>query len=133
MIPTKARLLLAAAVMVVNGFVSDAQAHHSTAAIVAVVDRQNPVSLAGTVKEFRLSNPHTWILLMVPDANGGETLWELEGAPVNMVVRQGWNSRTLVPGMKVRLLIAPRKDGAAGGEWLRLLETGGQPSQSQGR
>jgi hypothetical protein len=69
---------------------------------------------------------------MVPDGKGGESQWDLEGGSVNMVVRQGWTNKTLQPGMKVKLLIAPRKDGANGGEWLRLLEIDGQPFQSTG-
>lgn len=101
-----------------------ALAHHSTAAF----DRENPATLAGTVKEFRYTNPHTWIYLTVPDGKGGEEQWELEGAAVNAVVRQGWTNKTLIPGMKVKLLIAPRKDGVPGGEWLRLLEVNGQSS-----
>lgn len=108
----------------VSAWSGAALAHHSTAAF----DREKPATLAGTVKEFRYTNPHTWIYLMVPDGKGGEEQWDLEGAAVNMVVRQGWTHKTLVPGMKVKLLIAPRKDGAPGGEWLRLLEVNGQPS-----
>jgi len=102
---------------------AQAQSHHSVAAF----DRQNPATLTGTVREFKYTNPHTWIYLMVPDGKGGETQWDLEGGAVNMVVRQGWTSKTLLPGMKVKLLIAPRKDGTDGGEWLRLLEVNGQP------
>jgi hypothetical protein len=99
-----------------------AVAHHSVAAF----DRANPATLSGTVKQFKYTNPHTWIYLMVPDGKGGESQWDLEGGAVNMVVRQGWTRNTVKPGMKVKLLIAPRKDGADGGEWLRLLEIDGK-------
>jgi hypothetical protein len=102
---------------------SVAQAHHSVAAF----DRSNPVALSGTVKEFKYTNPHTWIYIMVPDGKGGEQQWDLEGGSVNMVVRQGWTKDTLKPGQKVKLMIAPRKDGDAGGEWLRVLEVDGKP------
>lgn len=101
-------------------------AHHSVAAF----DRANPATLTGTIKEMKWTNPHTWIYLMVPDGKGGQEQWDLEGGAVNMVVRQGWTKNTIQPGMKVKLLIAPRKDGQAGGEWLRLLEINGQVFQS---
>ena len=119
--------------MVVAGVVAgllgvSALAHHSVAAF----DRANPATLSGVIKQFRYTNPHTWIYLMVPDGKGGEGQWDLEGGSVNMVVRQGWTNKTLVPGMKVKLLIAPRKDGEPGGEWLRLLEIDGKPFQSTG-
>lgn len=118
---------VAAAVLVSIGATARADAHHSTAAF----DRENQATLSGTVKEFKYTNPHTWIYLMVPDGKGGEQQWDLEGATVNMIVRQGWTNKTLVPGMKVKLLIAPRKDGAPGGEWMRLLEVNGQPSSTR--
>jgi hypothetical protein len=105
---------------------SAALAHHSVAAF----DRDNPITVAGTVKEFRWTNPHTWIHLAVPDGNGGEEDWGMEGGAVNMVVRQGWTTDTLKPGMKVKLLVAPRRDGKIGGEWLRLLEIDGKPFES---
>jgi hypothetical protein len=109
--------------MVVSLAGMTAVAHHSVAAF----DRANPAALGGTVKEFKYSNPHTWIYLLVPNGQGGEDRWDLEGGSVNMVVRQGWTNKTLQPGMKVKLLIAPRKDGANGGEWLTLLEINGKP------
>lgn len=95
-----------------------ASAHHS----VASFDRAHPATLTGVIRDFTWSNPHTWIELNVPDGKGGTDDWKLEGGAVNMLVRQGWNTQTLQPGMKVKLLIAPRKDGAVGGEWLRVLE-----------
>ena len=106
-----------------------ASGHHSVAAF----DRDNPTSLSGTVKEFRFTNPHTWIYLVVPDGNGIDSQWDLEGAPVSTITRQGWSRDTLQPGMKVKLLIAPRKDGAVGGEWLQVLEIDGRPFQVRSR
>jgi hypothetical protein len=106
-----------------------ASAHHSVAAF----DRDNPTTLSGTVKQFRFTNPHTWIYLVVPDGNGIDSQWDLEGAPVSTITRQGWSRDTLQPGMKVKLLIAPRKDGAVGGEWLQVLEIDGRPFQVRGR
>lgn len=109
--------------LIASGLLGAAQAHHSIAAF----DRENPVAVTGTVKEFKYTNPHTWIAIMVPDGKGGEAAWDLEGGSVNMIVRQGWTKDTLKPGMKVKLRIAPRKDGANGGEWLTVLEVDGKP------
>jgi hypothetical protein len=114
--------IVATAAALAAAFGLTASAHHSVAAF----DRANPATLSGTVKQFKYTNPHTWIYLMVPDGKGGESQWDLEGGSVNMVVRQGWTKNTVTPGMKVKLLIAPRKDGADGGEWLRLLEINGK-------
>lgn len=115
---------LALGVLIIGSVFSVAsQAHHSVAAF----DRANPVALSGTVKEFKYTNPHTWIYLMVPDGKGGEEQWDLEGGSVNMVVRKGWTKDTLKPGMKVKLRIAPRKDGEKGGEWQSVIEIDGKP------
>jgi hypothetical protein len=103
-----------------------ANAHHS----VAAYDRDHPVTRSGTIREFKFMNPHTWIVLMVPDGNGSDGMWNLEGAALSAMVRKGWARDTLRPGMQVRLMIAPRKDGAIGGEWLRVLEIDGQSVES---
>jgi hypothetical protein len=108
---------------------SVASAHHSVAAF----DRDHPVALSGTIREFKFINPHTWILLMVPDGNGSDGLWSLEGAALSAMVRKGWARDTLKPGMQVRLMIAPRKDGAIGGEWLRVLEIDGQSVEANAK
>jgi hypothetical protein len=123
---TRSPLLALISVITVLLMSAAASAHHSVAAF----DRDNPITVAGTVKEFRWTNPHTWIHLAVPDGNGGEEDWGMEGGAVNMVVRQGWTTDTLKPGMKVKLLVAPRRDGKIGGEWLRLLEIDGKPFES---
>jgi len=106
-------------------FAGQVAAHHSVAAF----DRENPGVLSGTVKEFKMTNPHTWLYVMVPDGKGGEEEWAMEGGAVNMVVRKGWTKDTIKAGMPIKLLIAPRKDGALGGEWLQVLELDGKPME----
>ena len=99
-----------------------ASAHHS----IAAYDREHPVTVTGTLKQFRFTNPHTWLILMVADNNGVESEWDLVGNPGTVLVRQGWSRNTIRPGMKLTLLIAPRRDGAGHGEWVQLLEIDGQ-------
>jgi hypothetical protein len=97
-------------------------AHHSVAAF----DRAHPTTLSGTVMQYKYTNPHTWIYLMVADDKGGEHQWALEGGTLSMARSQGWTRNALKPGQKLKLLIAPRKDGADGGEWLQILEIDGK-------
>jgi len=112
----------------VTGWLPVAQAHHS----VATFDREHPATLSGTVKEFVYANPHTWVYLTVPDGKGGMQEWALEGGSVNMIVREGWSTKTLQPGMQAKLLIALRKDGTPlKAEWLRLLEVDGKVFETQ--
>src|SRR5258705_2678796 len=84
-----------------------AVAHHSF----AMFDANKTITLAGTVKEFEWTNPHSWILLNVANAQGQPEQWTIEaGAPAGLV-RQGWGPKTLTPGMKVAATIHPLKDG----------------------
>jgi hypothetical protein len=101
-------------------------AHHSVAAF----DRTNSVVVAGTVKSYKLSNPHAWITLMVPNETGGEDAWALEGTAGAGLLRAGYTKYTLKVGEKVRILIAPRRDGTPGGEFTRILAVNGAPMKN---
>ncbi|MEI9965175.1 MAG: DUF6152 family protein [Caulobacteraceae bacterium] len=86
-------------------------AHHST----AMFDMEHEVSLTGTVKDFQWTQPHTWIVFVVPNASGGTDEYGIEGMSPSYLSRNGWSKRTLAPGDKVTLSIHPLKDGRKGG------------------
>ena len=69
-------------------------AHHSF----AMFDQEHPIQLSGTVKEFRYTSPHTFIILDVKDKDGTNQLWNLEGGAPSGLIRDGWSSKTLKPG-----------------------------------
>src|SRR4051812_30525584 len=71
-----------------------ALAHHSF----AMFDQEHPLDLEGTVKEFKFTSPHTFILLEVKGSDGTSTVWNLEGASPSALVRDGWTSKTLASG-----------------------------------
>ena len=86
-------------------------AHHSF----AMFDQKKELSLTGTVREFQWTNPHAWIHLDVPNANGGTDTWQVELNSPNNLRRQGWKSTSIKPGDKVTLVLNPLKDGSKGG------------------
>ena len=88
-----------------------AWAHHST----ALFDMNTEVTLTGTVKQFQWMNPHTWIVLEVPNANGGVDEYGIEGMSPSNLARNGWSKHSLNAGDKVVLTIHPLKDGRKGG------------------
>ena len=88
-----------------------ALAHHST----AMFDMEKEVNLAGTVKDFQWTQPHTWIVFAVPNASGGSDEYGIEGMSPSYLGRNGWDKHTLKPGDKVTLTIHPLKDGRKGG------------------
>ena len=89
-------------------------AHHSF----AMFDGEKTVTLEGTIKEFQWTNPHAWILMMVPDAQGQPQQWALELPSPAGLVQRGWKPRMLTPGMNVTAVIHPLKDGQLGGAGL---------------
>ena len=106
----KTTALVAAAAVV--GLAGTALAHHSF----AMFDQEHPIELSGTVKEFKFTSPHTFILLEVK--NGADTeVWNLEGAAPGGLQRDGWSAKTLPPGTQLKLTVDPLRSGAPGGSW----------------
>ena len=93
---------------------NDALAHHSF----AVFDIQHPLELQGTVKQFKFTSPHTFIILEVRAPDGSLMIWNLEGASPNIMVRNGWSSQSLKSGDQIKLSIDPLRSGAPGGAWI---------------
>ena len=69
-------------------------------------------SLSGTVVALQLVNPHSTIILDIPDENGNTVRWQAELTGVNNLSRNGWTRDTLKPGD--RILVSGRliKSGA---------------------
>lgn len=112
---------LALAMLTVVGSGESVWAHHSAAAF----DRAHPVSMTGTVKRFIWANPHTWLYLEVPNGSGSSDEWLLEGPPPSMLVRKGWNGKTLNMGEKLTLVVALYKDGSKHGEFTVVRDASG--------
>jgi len=83
-------------------------------------DAEKTKTLEGTVKEFQWTNPHSWILMTVNNAQGQAEQWAIEmGGPAGLA-RQGWVPKTLTPGMKVKTIIHPLRDGNNGGQFMAI-------------
>ena len=82
-------------------------AHHSGAGF-----GKDTKELSGTVKEFQFRNPHSWIQLYVPDANGKNAEWSVEWGSPNQLGREGIRPSTFPPGTKVIIRVHPMTSGA---------------------
>jgi hypothetical protein len=102
---------IAAAVSALPAF-----AHHSF----AMFDGEKTKVLEGTVKEFQWTNPHSWIVLTVDNAEGKPEQWAIEMGGPGRLSQQGWSSATLTPGMKIKTVVHPLRDGANGGQFMAL-------------
>jgi hypothetical protein len=106
-----------------------ASAHHSF----ATFDTQREVVVRGAVKDFQWTNPHAWIMLAV-EKPGRVEQWAIELGGPSTLVRQGWEPKTLTPGMPVTVIVHPLRDGTNGGRLVEItLRDGtvlGRPSTS---
>jgi hypothetical protein len=98
-----AALVIAVAVLAVQPVL----AHHSGAGF-----GKDTKEISGTVKEFQFRNPHSWIQVNVPDANGKMVEWSVEWGSPNQLGREGIRPSTFPPGAKVTIKVHPMASGA---------------------
>ena len=93
-IETRGLYLAIAVTVIALARVIPTYAHHSF----AMFDQSKQVTLKGTVREFQWTNPHAWIHLDVPTADGLKDTWQVELNSPNNLKRQGWKSASIKPG-----------------------------------
>ena len=91
-------------------------AHHSF----AVFDHTRTVTLRGTVTRFQWTNPHAFIELDVPQADGSLKHYSVELTSINMMQRVGWRSNMIKPGDQLTVVVAPMLTGEAVGLGLEV-------------
>lgn len=91
-------------------------AHHSF----AMFESEKQIELAGVIRDFHWTNPHSWIFLNVKDVKGQTVEWKIEGGSPNLLKRDGWTRRSLIPGQPVTVRIRPAKDGTSYGSLVRV-------------
>jgi hypothetical protein len=92
-------------------------AHHSAAA----QDFTKRVEMQGVVKSWSIMNPHGKLVVQVSDAKGTRAI-ELETHSRNNVYRAGYRDGMIKAGDKIKVYIAPNRDGSDGG-YLVAFET----------
>jgi len=110
----------ASALLVVFVMVAAVEAHHGS----ADYDVSREVAVEGTVKQWRWSSPHTWVMLTVMRSNGSADEWSGEGPPLQWAEARGWSKATLKPGETVRLVMYPSRREAHGGLIKRIERAG---------
>lgn len=94
-----------------------ATAHHSAAG----QDFTKRVEMQGVVKSWQIMNPHGKLVIQVTDAKGTRAL-ELETHSRNNVYRAGYRDGMIKAGDKIKVYVAPNRDGTDGG-YLVAFET----------
>jgi hypothetical protein len=103
------RMALAVAVLLGIG-ASVGAAHHSASA----QDFGKRVEVDGVIKFWEIANPHGRIVVQVTDAKGTRDI-EFETHSRNNVYRAGYRDGMVKAGDKIKLSIAPNRDGSEGG------------------
>jgi hypothetical protein len=57
-------------------------------------------------------NPHSWLQIDVPKADGTVERWRIEGGSPSVLLRLGWNRNSLPPGLKIKVVAFQAKDGS---------------------
>jgi hypothetical protein len=78
-------------------------------------DAEKTITLSGTVKEFEFRAPRAEIILNVVNGEVKPATWMIEMmiSPARLL-REGWTSKTLTPGMPITLTFPPLRDGSNG-------------------
>lgn len=90
------------------GISQSALAHHGRAGY----DATKVFTIMGTVSSFQFSNPHAQLFLDVKDDKGIIEKWVGEGTSPNMLVREGWDRKTIKPGDMITATGYPARDGS---------------------
>lgn len=104
----KAKALISGAIFAAVSLCGTAVfAHHGTG--ISYDLAHAPVTLKGTVAEFRWANPHVILYIDVKDKNGNTVRWALEGNSIVNWTRRGYNRTSVKVGQEVTAVVYPSK------------------------
>ena len=116
------RLLVGSLAVILLWMTSLVTAHHSP----AVFDRTKEIKLVGVVKEFKWSNPHSWIELDVRNEKGVVETWGVEMNPPSYLIKAGWKLTSIKAGDAVTVMVHPLRNGEKGGQFRSITLPNGQ-------
>ena len=102
-----ARILFTAAGLALAAV--SANAHHS---LYAVFDENKSVTLKGTISKVEWVNPHDYLSIDVPDADGKVSTWSIETFPPGTLGRAGLTREKLGVRESVTLVGFAAKNGS---------------------
>jgi len=86
--------------------------HHSAA---ATYDALHPLTLTGTVAEFRWRNPHSFLYLDVGAGRYKGRRYVVEMSSAGVLGNSGWTAARLRPGDQIRITVLPSLTGKPAG------------------
>jgi hypothetical protein len=110
------RLFLGFAAVALAVSVHPVFAHHSGAGF----NSGEVIELKGTIKEVQFKNPHSWVQILVPGADGKVTEWSLEWGSPNSLARQGYRPSAFPVGARVTVRLNPMRSGEPAGGFIAV-------------
>ena len=101
---TRGFLLLASSILVF----SHGLAHHAFVEF----DRGQVIEVEGEVISVLWANPHIRFSVRSTDADGTETVWNVEGSSLSILSRMGITEDFIPPGESIRVAGSPARNGA---------------------
>ena len=119
----KTKILAAGAALICASglMVGAVNAHHSF----AMFDSSQHKLIVGEVSEWNYNNPHSWLIVQAPGADGAMTTWSFEGAAIVHAARQGVNGKSYTKGERVRIVMHPLRDGRNAGALCFVIKEDG--------
>ena len=97
-------------------------AHHSA----AMFDEKKTITVDGEVKEFQLTNPHSWLIVNVKEKDGKVVTWGFEAEGPSTLSRAGIRPSDLRPGTRLKITGNPMKDGTRAAIWVNAVRADGK-------
>jgi hypothetical protein len=97
-------------------------AHHSA----AMFDEKKTITVEGEVKEFQLTNPHSWLIVNVKEKDGKVVSWGFEAEGPSTLSRAGIRPSDLRPGTRLTITGNPMKDGTRAAIWVNAVRADGK-------
>jgi hypothetical protein len=98
-------------------------------------DSEKTVTVAGTVKQFQYTNPHAWLVILVPSTTqaGKIDTWSFEMGELSALTRAGIHKQDFEPGTKVTVTGHPMKDGRTAGSYVKAVRADGVEFSGRGK
>ncbi len=103
--PANGRLTAAMLLSALAAWTLPGTAHHSFPTLLTEDGEEVIEVLEGTVRVFRILNPHGALVVDVPDEAGDSVGWLIELSPASQLAREGWRDDMLDPGDAVSVAI----------------------------
>jgi hypothetical protein len=97
-------------------------AHHSA----TMFDQSRTITVEGVVKEWQLTNPHSWLLVEVTGKDGKVTVWGFEAEGPSTLQRAGIRPSDFKPGTKLKISGFPMRDGQPAAIWTTATRDDGK-------